>query len=682
MKDLHNSYFYCDVAQTEQNRVFLEELSKWANGKKKQVYVINKPLGELHDYSHENSLVVLIPKNKISFVDFSGHQSQFNIFVDDFIDDLSALSKKFSYQDVIGRSREWRKNLVCEFEKFSSMDVAKFVQDSSLHDPVMIRHCELLISLLIGSINDPRKVGGDVPVTLLDKVKRKIILFDGDQTKFVYDEQDSKVIRIQGLSGAGKTELLLHKLKELYTKDNQSTIGFTCHNKILAKSLRTRIPMFFDVMKVSLQIDWENRLFCSHAWGSLNNSNIGMYSSICKFYGIPYQSWSQIQDFGRVCNNAYQYIKDNNLIDAKGHMFDYSLIDESQDFSNDFFNLCEIITRKRVYIAGDIFQNIFERVKPGNELSFLLNKSYRTDPKTLMFAHVFSMGLFEDEILHWLTSTEWENCGYITEELKADNLLRIKRDPIRRFEDIEEAANIESVAVIEVNNSDNGAIIDSIISQIEDIKLHNESICPDDIGIIFIDQSGYIYELATKLRAEISKRFNWTSNIAYETKIKHEGQLFISNRNNVKGLEFPFVICVSKKVVNTQSYRNTLYMSLTRSFIKSYLLLPKNTNQHIIDLLKPKLEFLNENGFLEIHIPSQEQIDKSISETSVIATSEQLFDDFIISIMDDLDINLVNRISVIENLPPVLKTQYKKMHRDKVIQVVRNTLDNIELIPE
>ena len=83
-----------------------------------------------------------------------------------------------------------------------------------------------------------------MPVTTLDKVKQKIELFDGNQSRFVYQNLDKKRITIQGLSGTGKTELLLHKLKDLYTDENSSSIYFTCHNKILADSLKKRIPSF------------------------------------------------------------------------------------------------------------------------------------------------------------------------------------------------------------------------------------------------------------------------------------------------------------------------------------------------------------------------------------------------------------------------------------------------------
>lgn len=124
------------------------------------------------------------------------------------------------------------------------------------------------IPIFIGSINEIERVKEEVPVTILDKVKQKIELFVGNQSRFVYQNLDKKRITIQGLSGTGKTELLLHKLKDLYTGENSSSIYFTCHNKILADSLKKRIPSFFNFMKVEQQIEWENRLWCTNTWGS------------------------------------------------------------------------------------------------------------------------------------------------------------------------------------------------------------------------------------------------------------------------------------------------------------------------------------------------------------------------------------------------------------------------------
>ncbi|MDC4361060.1 DNA helicase, partial [Acinetobacter baumannii] len=139
------------------------------------------------------------------------------------------------------------------------------------------RRLELIISLLTGSINNASVLSLETPSTLLDMVKQKIILFDGQQTRFIYEKLDQPVVRIQGLSGTGKTELLLHKLKELYISNEKNKIMFTCHNKILAASLRSRIPEFFDFMKVEQQIQWNERLWCVNAWGSNADINSGAY---------------------------------------------------------------------------------------------------------------------------------------------------------------------------------------------------------------------------------------------------------------------------------------------------------------------------------------------------------------------------------------------------------------------
>lgn len=67
------------------------------------------------------------------------------------------------------------------------------------------RKGELIISLLTGCINDIEKIGVEQPSTLLEKVKNKIILFDAEQTRFIYREYAiKKIISVQGLSGTGK----------------------------------------------------------------------------------------------------------------------------------------------------------------------------------------------------------------------------------------------------------------------------------------------------------------------------------------------------------------------------------------------------------------------------------------------------------------------------------------------
>lgn len=70
--------------------------------------------------------------------------------------------------------------------------VNDILKQTELNDTTEQRHADFLLSLLIGSINDIDRIGGDNPSTILDQVKKKIILFDGDQSRFIYSHSSAK----------------------------------------------------------------------------------------------------------------------------------------------------------------------------------------------------------------------------------------------------------------------------------------------------------------------------------------------------------------------------------------------------------------------------------------------------------------------------------------------------------
>lgn len=210
------------------------------------------------------------------------------------------------------------------------------------------RKIDLLISLLIGSINNIEKIGLSDPESLLEKVKQKIILFDGQQSRFIYQTKEQDTITIQGMAGTGKTELLLHKLKDVYSSEKNSAIVFTCHNKVLANDMRVRIPRFFNFLKVDEQIEWDDRLHVFPSWGSASNPNSGLYSFLCKKYDLSFIRYSENHDFNAVCYEALQELNEQENFEP---CFDYIFIDESQDFKEGFFELCKKVSKKTVYIV-------------------------------------------------------------------------------------------------------------------------------------------------------------------------------------------------------------------------------------------------------------------------------------------------------------------------------------------
>lgn len=620
------------IDRNTQLKTFLDKLKNYASEQKNHIFVVQAPLANnQYTYEYKDLIIVLMAKKKISFVNF-GDKTSFEIFKEDFIEDLSSISDKYKYKNKIGRPREWK----AIFESFDLTTLAEnrnidfFINEINILSEKEQRLSELIISLITGSINDVEKIDGlNIQDNTLDKIKNKIILFDSNQINFLYQNKKQKKIVIQGLSGTGKTELLLHKLKELYLESNDNRIFFTCNNKILAESLKNRIPRFFDFMQVSQQIDWDSRLWCSNAWGSYQNKNSGLYSYICNFYQIPFLNYSQESSFSRVCSIAIEQIKANPENFEK-FAFDYVLIDESQDFDEAFFELCDLVTREKIFIAGDIFQSIFGEQKINNHVDYLLNQCYRTDPKTLMFSHGLSMGLFENEKLQWLSDEQWEQYGYIFQ--KNENKYVFTREPIRRFEDLD--TNIQSVYIENIMGFNKSQISSKVTELIIDIKHKHPSVKPDDIVIIFLEQNRkYNNEMYHYITRELNKKdVDWLTNPAFESKQQLNGYLSITNFNHVKGLEFPFVICISpSEIKDNLQKRNAVYMAMTRSFLHSSLLIPVNNDT--FNLYSRGLNEINSNDSMTVEEPNEDNKLK-IRDINIQFDDNLSFKDIILEVLN------------------------------------------------
>jgi len=657
-----SSFFFLQAEKNHRNQAFIDRLEAMAVDRKEQAYVISKPLGDArYTYSHNHGIVVLSPKRKIAFIDFSDDENSFDNFVQDFLEDLASISDKYRYKDAIGRPRFWRDELVIQFDGNEVDPFETWDERSRVEDPAKQRIAELLVSLLTGSINDIEKVKADLPTSLLEKIKRKILLFDADQTRFIYEKREQPIVRIQGLSGTGKTELLLHKLRDLYVNSPKSKIVFTCHNRILADAMERRIPEFFNFMKVEEQIAWSERLWCIHAWGSSNTPNSGTYRLICELYQLPFNRYSPYMTFDRACSEALVELKRRK--DLKP-LIDFILIDESQDFPDSFIELCRMVTADTVYVAGDIFQSIFDAtIAPSIEPDYLLSKCYRTDPRTLMFAHAIGMGLFESTKLRWLEDNEWQACGYIVKKAAGGSLYRLSREPLRRFEDIDN--KLPSVAVETVQGDFWKSVGSKIIAAITDLAKEHTALTPDDVGIILLDTGDSVYTLADQLAVKIPRELGWPVNKAHESKRRIQGELFISNRNNVKGLEFPFVICVSQSISSSYKYRNALYMTLTRSFIQSRLIVSEDSKTDTLARILDGLNRINTEGLIEVSPPSEAE-KKGIQTTFKMGTNSMSFFDMTNKVFEELGVIQLLR-------PPLFEALKAIGDQDPDIESIRET---------
>jgi putative ATP-dependent helicase len=662
-----NNRLYISCKETLKNKSVIDKFKTYLSEEDKatQIYIITAPLAGKYTYDYEeNVLVILIPKHKIIFLNLSEEKNtDFENYYEDFIEDLASISDKYEYKGYIGRPRDWKENNTAKanLEDFNKGSLKDFLSNCKINDLKDQRIGEFLISLLIGSINDIKQKGIEVPETLLEKVKKNIVLFDGDQTRFIYREFSNKTVTIQGLSGTGKTELLLHKLKDIYLKEKNSKIFFTCHNRALANTLKERVPSFFNFMKVDEQIEWEKRLWVSRAWGAEKNINSGLYSYICNFYNIPFLGFGYNIDYNKIFSEALDFL--NNIPSEDFECaFDYILVDERQDFPEVFFKVCEKVAREKVFIAGDVFQDIFENLdKKQLEVDIILNKCYRTDPRTLMFAHSVGLGLFEKDKFNWFDDEGWRAFGYILE--RDNNELHLTREPIRRFEDVD-TDNFESVEIVKsIHLNEVIGIITKIINKDKDIK-------PDDISIILLDDNKNIYQYIDALSNNINTTFNWTVNRGYETKHKIENTLYISNPNNIKGLEFPYVICVTGGIQNTYKYRNILYTMLTRSFIQSYLLLNPTEN---LEEIEKGLSIINKKKYIRTVEPTEEEKEKIQSNLIQFKNESSLsYEDFLNRIFNDLNISEESR----KHIKNALKdSSIEKFDKEKTISFIRNIKD-------
>ena len=607
-----NSKNFIFVSNSEQCKRFkyVSELEAYAREQNIQIYILSAPLVDnKYSSSYDNGLIIASPGYKIMFVskDNNKEGDDFQNYIDDTLEDIGSISDRYNFKEKIGRPRQWRNNLIVsvnikDFDK--SLDLSRYKISSASE----VRRVNIIISFLIGSINSAVDLEVEAPDNILDSVKQKIQLFDCDQTRFIYDEvpKERKTIRIQGLSGTGKTELLLHKLKDVYISSKSDVVAFTCYSRVLAHSLRKRIFEFFNNMNVQQQIAWDERLFCFNSWGQQYDPNSGLYSYICDKYDLNFQAYKYNPDFEKVCEKACNEIKSKREKSGtkEEYAFQYLFLDESQDFGPKFFELCELVTEHRVFVAGDIFQDIHATLDEGEniERDYLLSRCYRTDPKLFMIAQGLGWGLFEQEKLRWLSDGAWNLCGYSIEKEK-NTIYKLTREHLRRFDNFQDPGTCFSTSFAE-NIYDTSKEVVGIIKL---LKKEFPNLTPDDLCVIYLDDSQYVYNSVPLLKQRIYSEFEWDTNVAYETKKKVDNALFVSNRRHAKGLEFPFVICITNEIKKTITYRNSLYTMLSRAFLRTYMIMPISQKTEYETKFAAGVKNVLENACIITHKPTKEQ---------------------------------------------------------------------------
>ena len=158
--------------------------------------------------------------------------------------------------------------------------------------------------------------------------------------------------------------------------------------------------------------------------------------------------------------------------------------------------------------------------------------------------------------------------------MRIGDRMTLTREPNKRFDG--DDISYESVKVYERKST---TTIEQMVCVLIDEmnKENNGTLTPNDVAIIFVDEKAGNYNLANQICIAIGNKYNWETNKAYESKKPVANAVLVSNRNNAKGLEYPYVICITENIADNHQFRNALYTMLTRSFIRSYLLITDPT---------------------------------------------------------------------------------------------------------
>lgn len=232
----------------------------------------------------------------------------------------------------------------------------------------------------------------------------------------------------------------------------------------------------------------------------------------------------------------------------------------------------------------------------------------------------------------------------------------ISRDPLPRFEDI--PSDFKSTLIHVLNNEKNVIdvidVIDFIVDVVVNIKNKYPTVTPGDIAVIFVDRENYIYNLIDELSVVINSRFGWDVNVSHKSKVSDESKFFISNVNNAKGLEFPFVICFALNLNRKPYFRNSLYTMMTRSFLESHLILGSDTNKELLRELEIGIDCIDANSHMNLRIPPLNEIE---DQNAIIYCDEiPSLDDKVNDFCKDKNVTPRLKAKLIQRMTEIMKS--------------------------
>lgn len=413
---------------------------------------------------------------------------------------------------------------------------------------------------------------------LINKMNEFIETHDISQMDAIF-ENPAGIQRIRGMAGSGKTIVLARKAVELHTLHPEWNIIVTYQTRSLKNQFITLINKFYSIKNEGKLPNYD-KLKIMQAWGS--ESSNGLYYEICLNNEIEPMSYREAKyvygsknTFSKLCQK---------ILDGEKNLkktYDCILIDEAQDFDENFLKLCikTLTSEENLVYAYDELQAL-------NELSMLdpieifgkhvnhdtpLKTCYRNQGNVIVTAHALGMGLYRKDGLLQLPGSPdvWKSIGYHSDEpLVEGKQVILYRTPETSPDKLGANPN-ELIDFIKVDNST--CMYEELLKSIT-VNLNDDCLDAKDIMIIDMD--------AISVNENYQKLFSILNNSEYSCNIHKAGSKnpedFFRNNSVVystiyraKGNEAYYVYVLNaQKCIGTLSKikeRNSLFTAITRS---------------------------------------------------------------------------------------------------------------------
>lgn len=426
----------------------------------------------------------------------------------------------------------------------------------------------------------------------IKELEKQIALLDTDQEKAAKQIAPG-IQRIRGLAGTGKTVLLAMRAAEIHRQFRDKKILFTFNTQSLYNQARKLITQFYR-FRVDEDPDWD-LLHVRHAWGGRNRP--GVYYELCGRQGVNPLNLNDV----RGLKSPFRVVCKSALVRPILPEYDFILVDEAQDFPNEFFRLLLNLSFPPhcICYAYDELQSLYsleipntedmfgldQNGKPyvvfdgedypgGIEKEFVLHQSYRCPQPILMLAHAIGLGLYSPNgCIQMLESEDsWKSIGY---EIKKGNL--VKGESVEIYRPTENSPNKigeiydgNQEIIVTQKFNDRKEEIEWIADSIEnDIKV--QKVTPEQIIVISLDSrlaKDYMSRLQMNL---VTKGIASTiPGLVDDTAAFMEiGKVTLSTINRAKGNESPIVYILSfdslYDYLTSIENRNRAFTSISRS---------------------------------------------------------------------------------------------------------------------